>query len=1074
MAGFGPRVVPGSSNGDTWDTAWSTNGALYLQHNDGTGFGSGSSEHDRIALLAGSPEAPATLAGTNLNPGVAGSSFSGKPCFSSGIYELDGVLYHNVLYSQQIPGAWVFHHVSMLKSTDGGANWINPNGQTNVWPADNLATCSFPSEDWGEVCFVKYGAGGVAPDVDGAQQYVYFVASGAANGGYHLGRALRTDLPSLDRSKYQFLTNADGSAEANWGTNIAQAISIATPYPAFASMAYNPALQRYLLTSFSSDSWVTPAVESTLRLMEAPHPWGPWAPLIDENVNNKESDNLTWEYLVPKFTSADGKKMWLTVSGRSPYGLQFVPVYLATGVVQTVELENAALSGVTVATGKAGYTGSGYVTGFDAAGKCVTVGYQAATNGLYLIKLRYNTSAYQTLGFYANSNRVEELALGKSEQDYATWTEYSLLASLNAGSNSLSLSYDAQSTGGCNLDTLSIAYYSTNLPPTPQTPFFGTNSVLPGTIQAENYDFGGEGVAFHDTSASNQGGAGSRNDAVDIQSISGGYCVCWSDDGEWLEYTVDIPAGTYSIAARVATTGSGALGVRFVLDGTVLGTVSVPTTGGWSTFVNATMPDVVVAGGTGKVLRLEIVGGGFNIDSFTFGAVNTNTNTVVTGGSEVPGFYRMPVFFPGYTNRAETLTHFPVLVVLSNGVGAGGFSYTGTPFASSSGYDLRFTDASDRTNLNYEIESWNTNGASHVWVQVPALRGDGSGQIWARWGAPSNTVPLVCLTNGATWSNGFVAVWHLSGAGTGDSAAHGCTAAFSGTQYATNALAAQGHWMNGNGAGASVSSSALNFSGPVTLEAWLRTTGLNSTGQGLFLSKEDYNNSLGYALCDNGQYGSKVFFRIMNGSARYYLDFDRSEVNDGSWHYLAGSFDGSWQRIYRDAVNRAEASGAGMTYKNVSATIGQMNGNGGPGVFDEVRISNVGRSSNWIWAVYQNLAVNGTFNRFGPVQSLPAITNLPPGQITASSATLRCSLLSTGGLPCTVSCCYGVSTNAWANCLSLGPCGVGEVTGVVPNLSSWTPYYYAFLASNMLGCAWTSVGVFTTGVDRAGTRLTFR
>ena len=80
--------------------------------------------------------------------------------------------------------------------------------------------------------------------------------------------------------------------------------------------------------------------------------------------------------------------------------------------------------------------------------------------------------------------------------------------------------------------------------------------------------------------------------------------------------------------------------------------------------------------------------------------------------------YQMPIAFPGYSNRAEALTNFPVLVVLSNAVGGSGFSYSNNPFASTNGWDLRFRDATDTLDLNYEIESWNTNGASWVWVLV--------------------------------------------------------------------------------------------------------------------------------------------------------------------------------------------------------------------------------------------------------------------------------------------------------------------------------------------------------------------
>ena len=48
-----------------------------------------------------------------------------------------------------------------------------------------------------------------------------------------------------------------------------------------------------------------------------------------------------------------------------------------------------------------------------------------------------------------------------------------------------------------------------------QTPFTGTPIALPGTVEAENYDKGGQGVAYHDTTPGNSGGK-YRTDDVDI------------------------------------------------------------------------------------------------------------------------------------------------------------------------------------------------------------------------------------------------------------------------------------------------------------------------------------------------------------------------------------------------------------------------------------------------------------------------------------------------------------------------------------------------------------------------------
>ncbi|MEI6211933.1 MAG: glycine-rich domain-containing protein [bacterium] len=127
----------------------------------------------------------------------------------------------------------------------------------------------------------------------------------------------------------------------------------------------------------------------------------------------------------------------------------------------------------------------------------------------------------------------------------------------------------------------------------------------------------------------------------------------------------------------------------------------------------------------------------------------------------------MKITLAGYTNRLETLTNFPVLVVLSNNVGNSGFTYDkffstfGTnATAAKRGDDLRFVaNLADTNGFPYEIESWNTNGASYIWVQVPTILGDGSGVIWAKWGYPA----WIWGTNNPTpvWTNGFTIVAHM-------------------------------------------------------------------------------------------------------------------------------------------------------------------------------------------------------------------------------------------------------------------------------------------------------------------------
>lgn len=152
----------------------------------------------------------------------------------------------------------------------------------------------------------------------------------------------------------------------------------------------------------------------------------------------------------------------------------------------------------------------------------------------------------------------------------------------------------------------------------PQLPYGGVVSTLPGRIEAENYDTGGESVAYFNTTVGNPGVV-YRSDDVGIEPTSdtgGGYDVSWLNTGEWLEYTVNPPDPTakYSISLRVAAPAAGGQ-LRVRLNGTVLGTVAIPNTGGSQNWQTVTLPAVSLAGGIGsQALRLEVLTNGFSIN----------------------------------------------------------------------------------------------------------------------------------------------------------------------------------------------------------------------------------------------------------------------------------------------------------------------------------------------------------------------------------------------------------------------------------------------------------------------------
>lgn len=130
------------------------------------------------------------------------------------------------------------------------------------------------------------------------------------------------------------------------------------------------------------------------------------------------------------------------------------------------------------------------------------------------------------------------------------------------------------------------------------TPYSGSPVTLPGIVSTENFDNGGEGVAYYDTDAGNNGGQ-YRDTNVDIVGDGqGGYKIGWVRAGEWLNYSVNVTtAGLYNLAVPVGSPGAGGT-FHIEMDGAnITGTMSVPDTGWWGTYQIVTKTNVSLAAG---------------------------------------------------------------------------------------------------------------------------------------------------------------------------------------------------------------------------------------------------------------------------------------------------------------------------------------------------------------------------------------------------------------------------------------------------------------------------------------------
>jgi endonuclease/exonuclease/phosphatase family metal-dependent hydrolase len=294
-------------------------------------------------------------------------------------------------------------------------------------------------------------------------------------------------------------------------------------------------------------------------------------------------------------------------------------------------------------------TDGGNNIGWIADGEWLNYSVNVAAGGNYTVQLRVaspNGGASMHVGF--DTSKVWSSVSVPSTGAWQNWTTVNVPVTLSAGRQVMTLLFDR---AGLNINRMTVVSAS-GAPATPAapsapsvaTPFAGTAWAVPGTIQAEDFDDGGEGVAYHDTTSGNAGGA-YRGTNVDIETSSGGgYDVGWTSASEYLNYTVNVgSAGSYTVQLRVASASSAAIHVGFNGSSGVWTSAPVSATGGWQNWTTVSVPVTLAAGR--QVLTLMVDSGSVNFDKITIAAGTTpatpSAPAAPSGGYTTSGSFRM-------------------------------------------------------------------------------------------------------------------------------------------------------------------------------------------------------------------------------------------------------------------------------------------------------------------------------------------------------------------------------------------------------------------------------------------------
>ena len=228
---------------------------------------------------------------------------------------------------------------------------------------------------------------------------------------------------------------------------------------------------------------------------------------------------------------------------------------------------------------------------------------------------------------WASSNGIGRLAFWSVDRDQAC-------PGGNGGAASPTCSGVSESTGQF---TSAFTGAGGGTPPPPaEGPYGGTAAAIPGTVQAANYDTGGQGVAYNVTSVN--GTANSyRSDGVDLEACTDTGCgddIGWTAAGQWFKYTVNVAtAGTYTVSLRLASPSGVTDGLHIASSSgaNLSGNINVPATGGWQTWTTVTATVTLPAGQ--QTLTIDQDNGGWNLHQLTFASSTTSPGNTVTVSS---------------------------------------------------------------------------------------------------------------------------------------------------------------------------------------------------------------------------------------------------------------------------------------------------------------------------------------------------------------------------------------------------------------------------------------------------------
>jgi hypothetical protein len=354
---------------------------------------------------------------------------------------------------------------------------------------------------------------------------------------------------------------------------------------------------------------------------------------------------------------------------------------------------------------------------------------------------------------------------------------------------------------------------------------------------------------------------------------------------------------------------------------------------------------------------------------------SNTTQTILNVGAWPSGWHNRIKIKIDHNDVSSALSEFPILIYLS---AASGRNQTDVSFifdklqSDANRKKIAVTTSDGTTQCYVEIEKWDTsNRKAWLWVKVPVVNNTFDTELYLYYDSTQSDNTNYVGDTGSTpaqnvWDSSYKGVWHLkeNPADTApqmkDSTSNKNNGTCEGSMPGSDQIAGMidgSLLFDGNNDDINCGNTAsLQITAALTIEAWAKP-GLTGVIQGI-VDKQNYNNPQnGYEL----YYRSDNRFRFLIGSVAtgHYAQSD-STYTDNNWHYIVG-VKSSTNYLYVDGVPQASTFTQSITESGTNFNIGRSYSNDPnnneyrwTGQIDEVRVSNVARSSAWIKASYES------------------------------------------------------------------------------------------------------------------------